>query len=193
MGITTGILAGISGGISIGSGILGATEAAQEEKARVAALKLRMTEIEDSTRQQKIGQLTNINKTLAAQETQSAATGNGMEGTSSVNILSLDDINNFAQDINADNLSEVFQKEGVESEIQAAYRQGTSQEISSVEGGFEQAFSTGANMYFKSPTPSSVTTNNAIQPQPSPAADAWSDARKSGIQYMNNQNLPGSI
>jgi len=172
------------GGASITEGIVSYEGQKKTEKTRLNALNLRMKEISDSTRQQSIDQTARLNKTLAATAAISAAQGGGTAGLTSSTMMSINDINNFSQDENADKLNEIFQQESVGSQKIQAIKQRSS--IVPLVEGFLGAGQDAANMYSKSKPNSdpNVSTNSPFasegQDTNPPASTTGNDGSNQG-------------
>ena len=191
MGTTAaGIIGGFEGALSLGEGIFGAVGSHKAEKARLNALKLRMNQIQDQTRQQSIDQMQRLNHTLASQAAVQAARGGGTSGLVSGNILAMSSINQFAQDENADNLNEVFQKESVVSQMLSSERGAQSNEMQYVMGGLIQAGSDVANAYL--PSQSSSKTIDTNSPYASEGADDMQQVNP-GSAIEGPDNIPNTV
>ena len=177
MGTGSEIFGDALGGAESGAGMIGSIFGGSDRRA---SLRLRMRQIQDATRAQSIDQMTKLNHTLASQAAIRAAGGGGTAGTVSSNMISIADMNAFANDENADKLNEVFQKESVQSQIDASKVQEATGIFGSVVKGAKTAssFYTGA----KAPLPQNNQTqdqfNNAAQSQPSAIDQIYDDQRK---------------
>lgn len=146
------IIGGAEAGMGVFSSIFGGEE-------RRASLKLRMRQIQDATREQSIDQMTKLNHTLASQAAIRAAGGGGAAGPVSANMISIADMNAFASDENADKLNEVFQKESVQSQMDAV----PSEEAAGIAGSLAQGAKTASQFYIGKKAP--MTSNNQSQSQ----------------------------
>lgn len=146
----TAILSGITAVTGLTSGGLSFESARKASKERTKALQLRLTQIEDQSRQEEIQKMRKLNNTLASQAAIQAAKGGGTIGPVTSNMLTLSDLNEFSQDEDADNLSEIFKKESVNSQIIQAQKEGEASETSAIIGGLGSTLQSAANLYVPS-------------------------------------------
>ena len=138
VGILTAITAGISAGAQIYSGIEGQRSA----EATETALRERTKQVESQTRAKQINDMERTNQTLGSQMVIGAANGYDLSSTS-FNAVSADTLDKYEQDRNADLLSENYQKQAIDAQIQNAQSQGTA----ALWGGILKTAGTAANMY----------------------------------------------
>ncbi len=163
-------VAGVMGGLSLVEGFFGASQAEEQEKSRVAALKERMRQQKDAAQFQSIQRDKRINATLGSQAALQAFQGGGTAGLVSSNMISLNDMNAFASDENAARLSEIFQEKGISSSIDAAVRQGEAAQEQALIGGVTGAVSHFSDAYILSQgtSPSSISPYNTGVSLPPP-------------------------
>lgn len=155
MGAPT-ILASLTGGLLAGQTAFGMESEKQAEKSRIAALKERMRQVNDATRQHSIENMEKINHTLASQSAIAAAGGGSMMGPVSSNMISMADINQFAADENVNKLDNVFQQEALESDVSAVSKDTSAQEIETGVSGLTNISKLALNYYVPTPSPTNV-------------------------------------
>tara|TARA_R110000796_G_scaffold132028_5_gene247520 strand:- start:2745 stop:3338 length:594 start_codon:yes stop_codon:yes gene_type:complete len=157
MGISAGVMLGISAAASIGSAVVGGVEGSMAAASRTQALQQQMKEVESQTRAKQISHLRNVNETMGRQMVIGAANGYDLS-SGSFNAVTKDTMDKYEEDENADLLSENYQKEAIDQQISNAKSAGTMSVVQGVIGAAGSAANLFGNKLF-----SSASSPNASQ------------------------------
>jgi len=119
---------------STGYSAIAQYEAAQ---TRESALTEELQQQQSAAKQQQINRLKQVNNTLGQQELIGATQGYDLSSTS-FNTVSMQTINDYAEDNDADMLSENFKEQAINQQIQNAGAQGTQAIIGGIFSGIQQ-------------------------------------------------------
>lgn len=166
----------VTGALAIGGAIFGGVERSEESSAQTAALQQQLKELEISTKQKQIQNMQRLNNVMGNQMVIGASSGYELSSTS-FNALSKEDLDNYAEDKNADALSMSFQKQAIDQQINNAQSAG---EMGMLSSGIS-ALGTGMNLWGNKLFEGSTTADDSGQVADATMRDAYAAA---------NQRLP---
>ena len=127
---------------TIGSAAVGGVESYEAGQAQAAALEEQKKQVAAQTRSKQIQDLERVNQTLGNQMVVGAASGYDLSSTS-FNAVSMDTMQKYEQDRDADALSASYQQSAIDQQIENAHSAGTMGLVS----GVLQAGSAAVNLY----------------------------------------------
>jgi len=163
--MVTEVLAGVTGGLSLASGVMSGVSAEQQARAREKALSERMQQEQVAANQNTINNMDQVNRMMSKQTAIAAAGGGRIDsGPSSFTSIQTDTLNEFAKDENANQLNLSFQQESDRAGIQSAKEAGIQSMAGGIVSGIAGAASAAANLYVPKATGSASTDLKAANP-----------------------------
>ena len=179
MGISSSVMMGITAIASAGSAIAGGIEGSMASAARTQALQQQMVEVESQARAKQLAHLRQVNQTLGRQALIGASNGYDLSSTSFA-AVSLDTMNKHEEDRNADLLSENYQKQAIDQQIENSKSSGTMSLVNGALGAAKSVTNLFGNKLFESAQGSNASTAISHQLQKNEMAEL------PGGNQMNN-------